>query len=388
MKVLAVGAAAAQGPVDFLNSANVVARYAAAVNGTTLPVLVTPPPGYGDFSDALAVAKLHAMSWVQEMVPTFTEVPSAVVALNAVVQSQLSSVLDQLTALQQNPGDSGARAAIATALQTLETELDPLLRTVTDLDSWIATYSALITPDASSLRALSDQLATAEGVDATQVAKLGAVVASLHELIDSRNELATLDTIGNAVFAIFLAVEGAAIGAPFSGPAAIVVGVLFGGVTGGITTFFPVVSPPDYEQSLQDIQLELDAVQTEIGAVNSIIGQLQLTATQFDELVTSAAAAKEDAGQVLTFWQQWQTGLSTLLADLGATLDDLATGGNLSTAITEVQAAQRSWGALEALMSPLSGMSYAIRPGVHMPVVSPHDSGISLTPTEQAISEG
>ena len=52
MKALIVRADdAAQLLVDYINAANVVARYAASLNATALPVLVTPPVNYGDYAD-------------------------------------------------------------------------------------------------------------------------------------------------------------------------------------------------------------------------------------------------------------------------------------------------------------------------------------------------
>src|SRR5205823_906195 len=99
-------------------------------------------------------AKEHASSWLDEIVPSFTEVPSAIIEYNATVQQQLGVVKQNLKALQQNPNDSGAKQGISSAIATLSEDTAPCMKAIVDLGVWISRYSADVQPDTTSLSKL------------------------------------------------------------------------------------------------------------------------------------------------------------------------------------------------------------------------------------------
>lgn len=372
MKALSVAAVNASTLlVDYVNAATAVARSAAAVNAQTLPTLTTPPANYGEFATTLGTAKVHARSWLDGMVPMLTQVPSSIIDYNAVVQAALTSIADGLQALESNPSNQQARSTIETSIQQLVTELTPCLTAVGNLDTWVSQYQGELSPDSTALTALGQQITAAEAVDAAEIAKLTGVIATLNRIIDERNELVTLDMLENFDIAFVLAVAGVAVGAPFSGAAAIIVGLAVGIGSAAFTTFVPVVAPPDYEQTMADLQDTMSAVNTEIGSVNTIVGLLQVTATQLAALVSQASRASSSAGEVLTFWKRQQTGLSTLVSDLDQTLDDLTSSDNLAPAIAEVSAAQAQWTALESSMSGLAKLTMTTDDTVQVPPWSP-----------------
>lgn len=361
---------AAQLLVDFINDANVVARYAVAVNATTLPALTVPPANYAQYAHTLADAKLHAMSWTDEMVPSFTAIPTSLVNYNGLVQPQLQVIKTALGTLQTDPQNAPARAAIGAALTTLHTDLTPCLTAVTDLDTWITTYSSELQPDATALAALCASIATAEQADQASIDKLKGSLGNLQTLVADRTELATLDTIGNAVFSIVLSVVGVAVGVPFSGPIAVIIGLGVGIASATFTAFVPIVSPPDYQESLQTIQDDMNAINTEIGSVNTIVGMLQATSDQLTALVTQSSATSSSVADVLAFWQGMQTDLAAMTADLDAILADLSSDA-IAEAIASLDAASASWNDLQTTMASLAKMSYDVSEAIDIPAWSP-----------------
>ncbi len=363
---------AAQLLVDYLNAANAVSRYAIAVNHATMPVLVTPPEGYADFVDAVATAHLHALKWIDEVLPTFSELPASIIDFNTIVQSNLDGVVTGLTALQSNSDDTSARNAVISAISALQQDTSPCAAAIIDLQTWISNYRSLVAPDAQTLSSISTKMTSALDADVSEIAKLTAVVANLQSIIDDRNELVTLDRIGNAAFSMFLGVAGAAVGAPFSGIAALIVGVSVGVSTAAFTAFVPIVDPPDYRESMDTLQSSMDDVNKEIGFVNTIVGLLQTTSDQLAALVTQSDTVAASASEVLTFWQQVQDDQNSMAADIERVLDDVVQSGSLADALSAVSQAQQSWASLEAMMTSLNTVTYTVSDTVDLPSNAPN----------------
>lgn len=370
LRVAVSPVAGAQALVDYLNAANVVARYAASVNATTLPTLVTPPDGYAEYADTMATAKLHAMAWIDEMLPQFTAVPRAIREYNGLVGPQLHAMGEALTVLAEDQDDSAARQSVEAAIAKLQQQTAPVASALGDLDDWIEQYSATLAPDAGALSSLCAGIATAEQADQAAIDKLKEVLGTFQALVAERNELATLDSIGNWAFSVFLAVAGVGVGAPFTAGAAIIVGLLVGIASATYTSFEPIVSPPDYQQSLAELQSTMNNVNSEIGAVNTIVGLLQATAEQLSALVTAASEVSTAAASVLAFWQQVQADLAATAADLNRILADVL-AGSADEALDNLAAARASWDALEAAVAPLAAASYSVNPVVQRPPLQP-----------------
>lgn len=357
----------AQQLVDYLNASNTVSRYALQVNTTTLPTLVTPPDNYGNFADSFAVAKLHALSWINDVITSFNTLPDVYLSFNDQIQSQLSIVAANLQVLKTKPGDPDAPAAIKTAIASLEKETAPGITYLTNLNSWIRGFGNQLQPDADTLKSLCDQMTKALNIDEASVAKLNAVISSLQDLSDNQSELVTLAKVGNGMFSIFLAVVCVGIGVPFSGPGAIIVGLLTGVGSAVLTSFVPIMDPPPFAQSQQDLQDDMNLVNTEIGAMNTIIGQLQITSNQFQNLINMSAAAGVSVQPMLAFWGNLQKDLNELVTDLDSILNDLNNSGSIDQAIQEIQSAITSWNDLEEYMKNIKGISYVVPDKVIMP---------------------
>ena len=372
MKQLIVDTSSAQQQyVDYVNAANVVSCYVAAINNVSLPALVTPPANYGNYATTFATAKLHAMTWLDESVPDFNVIPSSIVNFNSIIQQNLSNITDYLNQLQASPGNQAIIASLTASLNIVLNEIESCKQAIAALDNSISSYQQNISGDASQLSQLSAQIVAAEKVSQSDIDQLNAVVSNLQAIVDDRNKVATLDLLANIDEGIFLTVASVAVGIPFVGTAAILVGLGFGLSSLAFTTFVPLNNDPDYQQSLQDIQTQMNNCNTEIGMINTSVALLQTLANQFNQLVTQSSNVSSQIQVVLSFWEQQQSGINQLINDI----DDILAkeDSDIAQALRDVQDASASWNALEDSMNEIKDVDYIIKvtPAYSEPSVQP-----------------
>jgi hypothetical protein len=362
-QLIADNTTAQQAILDYINASNGVCNYASSINATVIPDLVQPPPNYGEYAITFGKVRLNVMAWMMEVIPSFGYIPNAFITFNDVIQTQLNAIEASLTQFQENPQNSTLEADIRAAVAKLLVEVESCQSSVTGLDTEIANYQQSIQPDAQSLTTLAAGMLAAEGADQTQIDKQNQVLANLHTLIASRNELATLNTIGNWVINVFIAVVGVAVGLPFAPVAGVVVGLIFGIGTSTFTSFYAINADPNYQESLDQIQQELNGVSQEIGWLNTAIGLLQSINAQFNALVAQSGTVREQAATVLSFWQEQAQDLNDMVADLDSFLALLDTRGGIVKALADIQAARTSWQDLTTFMQSISQITYSVTSG-------------------------
>lgn len=345
--------------VDYINASNQVCRYAVSINTVGLPALVTPPDNYGDYAQTLAMAKLHVMKWIDEIVPAFEVIPSSFLTFNNMLQPQLKTIKTNLQTLQKDPNNTTAKTAVTNAVNTLVKQVGVVKSTVTDLDGWITTYQGNISPDAKTLGQLTTSIATAVNADQDAISKLNTAFSTLQSVIDDRNELATLNTVSNIALTIFLAVVGAAVGLPFSPVIGAIAGGVVGITTGVVTLFEPIHNDPDYQQTLKEIQDQMSNISTEIGLLNTTVGLLQNISQKFTDLVANSGQASDQAKVVLSFWQQQETDLTQLVNDLNDILSSTQSG-TIDKALADIQDAQNSWNDVINFVENIKDVTYTV----------------------------
>jgi prophage DNA circulation protein len=364
VKQLIVESSTAQQTIlDYINASNGVCNYAASINAAAIPDLMQPPPNYGDYATTFGQARLDVMAWLQEVVPSFGLIPTAFITFNDTVQAQLDAIESSLEQFQTDPQNAALEATIRTAVSKLLKEVEGCQGAVTSLDSTIAKYQQSIQPDAQSLTTLAKGMLAAEGADQAQIDKQNQVLATYHALIAARSELATLDTIGNWTFNVFIAVVGVAVGLPFAPVAAVVAGLIFGIGTATFTSFYAINSSPEYQQSLDEIQHDLDGVSQEIGWLNTAIGLLQAINAQFTALVAQSDTVRGQAATTLAFWEDQAADLTNMVNDLDDFLARLDAPGGIAQALADVEAARASWQDLTAFMQQISQITYSVTSG-------------------------
>jgi uncharacterized membrane protein (DUF485 family) len=362
-QLIADSTSAQQALLDYINASNGVCNYAASINATAIPDLVQPPPNYGEYAITFGKARLNVMAWMSEVMPSFGFIPTAFITFNDAIQTQLDAIETSLKQFQADPQNAGLEATIRAAVGKLLIEVEGCQTSVTGLDTEISNYQQAIQPDAQSLSTLAAGMLAAEGADQTQIDKQNAVLANFQKLINARNELATLSTVGNWVFNVFIAVAGVAVGMPFAPVAAVVTGLIFGIGTATFTSFYAINSDPTYKESLDQIQQEMDGVSTEIGWLNTAIGLLQSINAQLTALVAQSDTVRGQAATVLVFWQAQAQDLTAMVNDLNSFLSQLDEPGGIAEALADVQAARASWQDLTAIMQNISQITYQVTSG-------------------------
>ena len=348
--------------VDYINASNQVCRYAVSINTTQLPALVTPPANYGNFVQTFAKANLDVMGWIKEVVPDFNDLPGAFINYNGLFQQQIATVQGYLTQLKANPSDPVILQNIRKALNTLITEAETCANTVSGLYDSITDYQGTIAPDDSALGGLCNQITAAEKVDQSSIDQMNAVLANLQSLVNARNELVTLNKLANITEGIFIAMVGVGVGVVFTGGVGLIIGIGFGVGSAVFTTLVPAGSDIDYQQTLQDIQNEMDNVNTEIGLIASTVALLQSLDNQFTQIIAQSGIAQKNIQTVLDFWQQVQADAAQVVEDLEAILAEQ----NIDQAISDLHAATAAWNAIEGYMQNIISVKYNINPAVFM----------------------
>jgi hypothetical protein len=123
-----------QALVDYVNATATVSGFAYGLYKTQLAVLLQPPPGYADFAERLAAAKIHVSAWINGLVPAFGLVPAALVSANLLIQGHLAD-LEQLLETSQV---REALNAVMAFWQVLLTAIDDILADLTEAGSVLA----------------------------------------------------------------------------------------------------------------------------------------------------------------------------------------------------------------------------------------------------------
>lgn len=361
MKQLIVASdATKQMVVDYINASNEVCKYAQSIMAANLPALVTPPANYGDYANTLAKSKEDASVWMDEVVPDFNAIPTAFINFNSLIQSQLSEIQNALDQLQTDPGNQTAIQNIKDAIGKLIPETAGIQKTLSGLDSNISEYQGDIQPDATNLNQLTQQIATAEKADQAAIAQIQGVFNDLQSLVNERNKMVTLDTLSNFDMGIFLAVVGIAVGIAFSGAAGIIIGGIVGIGGAAYTTFDPVHTEPDFQQTLQDIQDEMNNVNAEIGMMNSTVGLLQQLSTTLTTLVDNSNDASEQIKTILSFWQRQESDLTALVGDIDQILSDADNPADIDQCLSDIANAQNSWSDVDDFMQQIQNITYTV----------------------------
>lgn len=347
--------------VDYLNAVNEVNKFVLSLQKLNLLPLTDPPENYADYANHFGKVQLDALSWIKEVAPDFNDVPAAIIGANPLIQIQLEEVLAKLQDLKVNPGKSADITAITTLVNNILQEEQQIYALFQGMEKAISNFSSNLPGDIKTLDTIITEIKNTITYDESLVAKLHAVNQTMQDEIDARNKLITLNTIGNDVFTAFITVVGIAVGLPFSGTAAVVAGII-GGVGGwALTTFIPINTSPDYTNSIDDIQAQMDRVTAEIGLENTIIGQLETSQKQFQAFVDASSNTAAQIAQINSFWTSRSASLTDFSNELQGLLSDLNDRTQIDTAIAELNAAKEDWNNLEGFMTQISKMNTSVQ---------------------------
>jgi hypothetical protein len=350
--------------VDYINASNQVTSYALSINTTQLPALVVSPANYGDFVQTFSKANLNVMGWLDEVVPDFNLLPNAFISYNLTFQQEVLLIQGYLLQLKDSPGDPTIIQNIKTKLEGLISVANASSATLNGLDTAISKYQSTLLPDATILKTLCDLITAAENVDADSIKLLNGVLGNLQSVVDDRNQLITLNILANITEGIFIAVIGVGLGIVFTGPVGVIVGLGFGVGSAVFTTLVPVGKDINYEETLEDIQTDMNNVNNEIGVINTTVGLLQNLNTKFTNIIAQSSVTSTNLQSVLSFWQKLENNLTQVINEMNATLGD--DGANIDQAIADLTLATTAWNQIESYMQSISKVTFNIDPAVSM----------------------
>jgi len=345
---------------DYINAFNNVSRYATSAMACQIPALVLPPAHYSDYANALSNAKMHTSIWTNGIMSDISLVPKTFINFNTQFQTQFEKVIEELNQLKQDGDNNQLATEISSQVNEMIIFAGEIKKTISDLDTIIANYQATILPDAETMNQLARQIAIAEQADEAEIAKMQSIFSSLQAIVDKRNQLKTLDTLSNFDLSIFLAVVGIGVSVALSGNPSIIVGGIIGVGASAYTTFWPVSSDIEFEQSINDLQSQMNSINSEIGLMNSTIGLLQQLANNFTTLSNQSGEVGNELKKVYDFWHSQELDLIALNNELTATLTQLNNADEINAAIININEAKLSWNEFYEFLLPLENITYNI----------------------------
>ncbi|MFY0598053.1 MAG: hypothetical protein JXR03_00180 [Cyclobacteriaceae bacterium] len=349
----------AQTVVDYINAVNEVNKYASSIQKAQLPALMYPPANYGKFAEQMAKAKLHVAAWNNEVVASLNMVPTAFISFNTLIQSQFTEILKNLNQLKATPNDPSLIAAIKKMVGDLIKETSGNKKMLSQMDKSISTYQNSIASDAKVLQELVKQIIITEKVDKASIKLLEGVIAQLKALVDGRNELVTLKMLSRADLSLFLVAVGTVIGLPFSQGAGIAIGGAFGLSSFAFTSLVRINQIPAFQQSIEDIQKQMNNTNKAIGLMNSSVGLLKHLSDTLNTIVSNSSVVGAQMKLVVDFWVHLENDLNTVYADLNYDVSNsLSTTAAIDQAIKDVTAAKLAWNDAVYFMDKIAKITY------------------------------
>lgn len=351
---------------DYVNAASALWRYFGAIQQSNLPVLTRPPEKYDDCLDAWITARIHARVWVDEFFPSFSNFAQVFVNNDGFVRDEFDGILSAIVTLRTNPNDAKILQRTRERLDTVGNQAEAGQVALTKFNNRMQLYINRIEPSAERLSSYTVQIASTLKADERAIAKLYDVNTKLQAIINSRNALSTLNTSSNVVLNVFVAAVGAVIGLPFSlATGAIVAGGL-GVLAGIVTAIVPVHPDIEYEQSIKDIQREMDAVSKEIGLENTIVAALRLLSEQLHRITLGNGDAAVQASTVKAYWHLVQEDL-TSMAQQVATVHVRLSDSQLDDAESAARTALKNWDQAISRLQEIKDLTYVLQTDVQAP---------------------
>jgi hypothetical protein len=346
----AISTAEQQALLDYVNSVAAVTSYASAVAQTKLPALVLTPDWYAGYISSFELVQAHALTWLNGLLPEISQLPTAVIDADPLVQARVSAASAALTELAADPGDAAAQQAAQAALLALQSILLPVQQALDNVDGSMLGFMTKLAADLTTLKAMADAANAASGADQAEVAKLTGVITELRAAIANLEEIAHLENLLKGDLALFVVVVAATIGW-FGGP--IIDGLLGMAVLG---TAAGIGKKAASTADVTGLQNDITNVQQEISAESVEVAAIQATVAGFEQLVGSGAGTQQALADVTGNWTSQSSAIDAVLADLARAQSDVSRE-QVAAAQTAVNLLASQWSALLAAMQLLAGVS-------------------------------
>jgi len=341
---------------DYMNAAAKVNLYTFAIAQTSLPNLVVPPappPNYASFLASFAPAKAHCLNWSSSIFPTILSFPQTIAGLtNDMFGIEESAMGIALQTLVNDPTNQQAKTALGEALTSIQTLVQGPLTTAQGLLSQLNTFSTQTAADATTLGNIATQALQLAGTEQQTITDINTQIDNINSTISSLNYLLGVSEIGIGV-SVFVAVVGVAV--CFIPGAQVAGGVLIGfavlgeaaSITGTVLT----------NEAISGDQASIVSLKAEVPNLDQNIIALQACNRQFVYLQQASQDAQQALQTVITMWQNLQTELTTVKAELADVNTDV-TSAQYTQAIADLTTANTEWQQIVQYARALAGVNY------------------------------
>jgi len=333
--------------VDVVNATADILRYAKAISGADMPVMINAPTWYSDFLNAWVNVKVHAMTWINTLDPVMTSTINSIVAFNETVTDDIGTALLDIDKLIANPNDDGAKKNLQSTLSDILKLTGRTPAKLASFENLLATFQSDIAADKATLSGAVTSAINQVGVDNNKIEELNKDIKRLRDAIDGYNRLLTLEDISKKA-GIAIAVVGVVIAFGSAGVGGVLIGVgvamIAGGIIGKIYT----------DQAIANAYADIVKDQASIGDLNTQIGILTSLNAQVTKLVELNTNAQSAAAKIKTFWTEFANDVATFLASVKDTQSDV----DYNKAKQDMTAALVKWQALQTLLAPLESLTF------------------------------
>lgn len=349
-----------------------IVGYAGQVRAYQLPNLAHPDqwPGGADVYEqtqtAWSTTTGTLQGWAQSTLTNLTALP--ITLLNdgtQVVSPTLISAISSAQQLQDNPGDSSARANLGLALSTLANNFNLLSGMTAPIITSLEDHATVFDQNATQMTAIAGSALQAAGNDASQITALNDQIGRLQADIKSRaiaiagGSLAAVLGIGMGVLAIALAPATAGVSLFLLVPAILIT------AGGAVVIGLNAAAIVEDKEAISAAATSINTFNADVALVNTMSANLNDFASQVDSMKSSLSV-------VVAPWEAAETYFSQTLTTLGA----IEQSSDWATITQELQQIQSDW---NALMTTVDGLT------LNTTVAS--NANLTMTMTDEQIAQ-
>jgi predicted nucleic acid-binding Zn-ribbon protein len=299
-----------QSLTDFLNAVNKITGYSHAVSNTVLAQITDPKPEWFDpLSKNLETMKTHAQDWVDNVAPSMTSVPQAVINFDNSFEVRCQTIMTLLDTIGENPATDEQKRKLKEEMDALLDELKLQQSTIKEDQDKLTQYKDNLSADHKALTTGAASITEAINKDKEAVKALNDDIENLKWQISIWDHVCTASEIQFGTAVVFSLVlffrwrSGTASGGDVFLPLA-----LFGEATAGT-----ILS----KEKIRGLKQKIDADAEKISDENKQIAHLNEVAATVNSLVDNNNGAMIAMDKVVDKW-------NTLTSEMQKVVDDLA----------------------------------------------------------------
>lgn len=295
-----------------------VTSFSVAARAATLcpPLPGKTPDWYPQLNKNLTTLQDHALNWINNIGPSMTAIPQAIIDYNNTFQGQYDTIVALLTAIGTNPPTEQQKKDLLTEMNKLLGDLLAKRKTVLDTQQSLIKFNSDISVDYTALNSGAASITNAIQTDKGDVVAMKGKIEALQLAMDKLHQELVWAGLGIAAGAI-VGLIGLFVGL-FTFGLGLFIGLA--GVAGMIASTGVMIAAG------VEIQQDADAIaeaMNEMNVDNQQIAVLNSVATTIGSLVQKGDVAVKAMATVLNDWATVTVKLQSVIDDLSAAEGDI-----------------------------------------------------------------